>query len=73
MLTDGGIFNGKVIGIDETADLAVIELDSTETLPFAALGNSDDLKIGQIVIAIACYLPDTDKIQNNHKAASLEL
>jgi hypothetical protein len=41
-----------VIGTDETTDLAVIKLDSTETIPFAALGNSDDLKIGQIVIAI---------------------
>jgi serine protease Do len=51
-LTDGRMFNGKVIGTDETTDLAVIRLDSTETLPFAALGNSDDLKIGQIVIAI---------------------
>src|SRR6266516_3762618 len=51
-LTDGSIFDGKVMGIDETTDLAVVKLDSTETLPFAALGNSDDLKIGQIVIAI---------------------
>ncbi len=51
-LTDGRIFNGKVVGTDEATDLAVIRLDSTETLPFAALGNSDDLKIGQIVIAI---------------------
>ena len=37
-----------MVGTDETTDLAVIKLDSTETLPFAALGN--DLKIGQIVI-----------------------
>ena len=51
-LTDGRIFNGRVIGTDEATDLAAIKLDSTETLPFAALGNSDDLKIGQIVIAI---------------------
>jgi S1-C subfamily serine protease len=51
-LTDGRIFNGKVIGTDETTDLAVVKLNSTEALPFAALGNSDDLKIGQIVIAI---------------------
>ena len=51
-LADGRMFNGKVIGTDETTDLAAIKLDSTETLPFAALGNSDDLKIGQIVIAI---------------------
>src|ERR671921_1434486 len=51
-LTDGRIFNGKVIGTDETTDLAVVKLDSTESLPFATLGNSDDLKIGQIVVAI---------------------
>jgi serine protease Do len=51
-LTDGRVFNGKVIGTDETTDLAVVKLDSTESLPFAALGDSDDLKIGQIVIAI---------------------
>lgn len=51
-LTDGRMFNGKVIGTDEATDLAVVKLDSTETLPFARLGDSDDLKIGQIVIAI---------------------
>src|ERR687888_1370685 len=51
-LTDGRIFNGRVKGTDEATDLAVVKLDSTETLPFAALGNSDDLKIGQIVVAI---------------------
>jgi serine protease Do len=46
------VFDGKVIGKDESTDLAIIKLDSTETLPLAELGNSDDLKIGQIVIAI---------------------
>ena len=51
-LTYGRIFNGRVRGTDEATDLAVVKLDSTETLPFAALGNSDNLKIGQIVIAI---------------------
>jgi serine protease Do len=51
-LTDGRIFNGIVKGTDEATDLAVVQLDSTETLPFATLGNSDNLKIGQIVIAI---------------------
>ena len=51
-LTDGRIFNGIVKGTDEATDLAVVQLDSTKTLPFATLGNSDNLKIGQIVIAI---------------------
>ena len=51
-LTDGRVFNGIVKGTDEATDLAVVKLDSTETLPCATLGNSDNLKIGQIVIAI---------------------
>jgi S1-C subfamily serine protease len=51
-LTDGRVFNGIVKGTDEATDLAVVKLDSTEALPFATLGNSDNLKIGQIVIAI---------------------
>src|ERR687884_939547 len=45
-LTDGRMFNGKVMGTDEATDLAVVKLDSTESLPFAQLGDSDDIKIG---------------------------
>ena len=30
----------------------MVKLDSTETLPFAELGDSNDLKIGQVAIAI---------------------
>jgi len=51
-LPDGRIFGGNIIGTDEMTDLAVVRLDSTETLPFAELGDSDDLKIGQVAIAI---------------------
>jgi serine protease Do len=56
-LTDGRMLNGKVIGKDEITDLAVVKAegistDESEVLPYAHLGNSDDLKIGQVVIAI---------------------
>jgi serine protease Do len=51
-LKDGNIFNGKVIGTDEISDLAIVRVGSTEALPQAQLGNSDHLRIGQIVIAI---------------------
>ena len=56
-LTDGRMLNGKVIGKDEITDLAVVKAegistDESDVLPFAHLGNSDDLKIGQVVIAI---------------------
>src|ERR1041384_913914 len=51
-LKDGNVFNGVVVGTDEVTDLAVVRVDSKEALPFARLGDSDQLKIGQIVIAI---------------------
>ncbi len=51
-LTDGKVLRGKVVGSDEATDLAVIKVEAEEPLPAAELGNSDDLKVGQIVLAI---------------------
>ncbi|HXG07172.1 MAG TPA: trypsin-like peptidase domain-containing protein [Nitrososphaera sp.] len=51
-LADGKVMRGKVIGVDEATDLAVIKVEAEEPLPAAELGNSDDLKVGQIVLAI---------------------
>jgi serine protease Do len=50
--TDGRIEEGKVIGTDDITDLAVIKTDSSSWFEPAQLGNSDDLRIGQIVLAI---------------------
>ena len=50
--TDGNVFDGTVVGTDDLTDLAIVRIDSKEALSFAELGNSDDLKIGQIVVAI---------------------
>jgi serine protease Do len=43
---------GKTIGSDPRSDLAVIKIDVKEKLPEAKLGDSDDLMIGETVIAI---------------------
>jgi serine protease Do len=51
-LTDGRVLRGKVAGNDEMTDLAVIKVEAEQPLPAAELGNSDDLKAGQIVMAI---------------------
>jgi serine protease Do len=51
-LPDGTVLRGKVIGSDESTDLAVVKVDSKQLLPATQLGNSDTLKAGQIVIAI---------------------
>lgn len=50
--TDGLTENGKVVGTDDITDLAVVKADSIEKFEPAQLGDSDNLKIGQIVIAI---------------------
>lgn len=52
LLDDDNVYNAKVIGSDPKTDLALIKIDSKEDLPFAYLGNSDDLEIGEWVMAI---------------------
>ncbi|HUG95974.1 MAG TPA: trypsin-like peptidase domain-containing protein [Nitrososphaera sp.] len=51
-LADGRVLKGRVVGNDEMTDLAVIKVEAEQPLPAAELGNSDDLKAGQIVMAI---------------------
>ncbi len=51
-LLDGRELLAKVIGTDPSSDLAVLKLDAKERLPFAPTGRSDDLMIGETVIAI---------------------
>src|ERR1035437_8759925 len=50
-MTDHRVFDARVIGTDPTTDIAVIKIDATN-LPVAALGNSDDLAVGQVVLAV---------------------
>ncbi|MBI5223957.1 trypsin-like peptidase domain-containing protein [Candidatus Micrarchaeota archaeon] len=50
-LKDGRVLSGKVIGHDAATDMAVIKVDAND-LPFAKLGDSGELKVGQMVMAI---------------------
>ncbi len=54
-LKDGRTFTGTVYGVDTLTDLAIVKVDATD-LPVAALGDSDALKVGQLVIAIGSPL-----------------
>jgi S1-C subfamily serine protease len=50
-LTDGRSFTAQHIGADPSTDLAVIRI-SDGSLPAAELGDSESLRVGQLVIAI---------------------
>ncbi len=50
-LSDGREFDGEVVGSDITTDMAIVKIEAND-LPMATLGNSDSLKVGEIVIAI---------------------
>lgn len=50
-LSNRKTFKAKVIGRDPSSDLAVLKIDAT-SLPFMVYGNSDNIQLGQWVLAI---------------------
>ena len=50
-LKDGRTFQGKVRGIDEPSDLAVVKIEG-RNLPVAPLGNSSEVQVGDWAIAV---------------------
>ena len=50
-LSDGREFTGEVIGSDMSSDMAIVKIQA-DHLPTVTLGNSDELRVGEIVIAI---------------------
>jgi serine protease Do len=50
-LKDGRTFTGEVVGADRPTDVALVRVDTSD-LRAAKLGDSEHLKVGQIVLAI---------------------
>lgn len=50
-LADGRVFEGKVIGSDPSTDVALLKIEAKE-LPTLSFGSSDDLRLGEWVLAI---------------------
>ena len=45
-------YKGTIVGTDPSSDLAVVKIDAGKNLPYMVYGNSDDVKLGQWVLAI---------------------
>src|SRR5690606_11944591 len=45
-------FPAKLIGTDEKMDIALLKIDSKEKFPYAVFADSDDIKVGEWVLAI---------------------
>ena len=50
-LNDRRTFEARIIGTDPTTDLAIVKIEA-ENLPYILYGNSEDVKIGEWVLAV---------------------
>lgn len=50
-LNNNRTYEAKVIGMDDNTDLAVLKIDE-KNLPYIKYGNSDELKVGEWVLAV---------------------
>lgn len=55
-LQDGSIHRAKFVAGDSNTDVAVIKVEDVSNMPTITIGNSDDLAVGQNVVAIGAPL-----------------
>jgi len=68
-LDDNREFDAKLIGTDPDTDVAVIKVDRDD-LPVARLGNSDNVQVGEMVIAIGSPFELTRTVTNGIVSAT---
>lgn len=51
-LNDKHQFPAKIVGTDSKTDVAIIKIESKDPLPFSPLGDSDQLQVGDWVVAV---------------------
>lgn len=51
-LNDGKLYDAVIVGIDPTGDIALIKLLGRNDFPFCTPGNSDNVKVGDEVLAL---------------------
>ncbi|MCT4396022.1 S1C family serine protease [Periweissella beninensis] len=56
IMSDGTKLTAKLVGTDETTDLAVLKINASKVTQIASFGNSNDINVGQTVLAIGSPL-----------------
>lgn len=51
-LNNNKSYKAKLVGTDSKMDIALLKVDTNEKLPYATFGNSDDIKVGEWVLAV---------------------
>ena len=51
ILDDGSVLDGEVVGVDTLTDFALVQVEAAD-LPAVTLGESSDLRVGQLAISI---------------------
>ncbi len=51
-LTSGNEYDAKLVGGDEKTDIAVIKIEAKEDIKVAAIGNSNEVEVGELAVAI---------------------
>lgn len=52
VLYDKRLYQATVVGTDPTTDLALLKIQAEDDLPFIAYGNSDEVSVGEWVLAV---------------------
>lgn len=52
IMADGKTYNAGVVGFDSRTDIAVLKMDDAKNLNAATFGNSDDIELGEDIIAV---------------------
>lgn len=51
-LNNNKSYKAKLVGTDSKMDIALLKVDTGDKLPYATFGNSDDIKVGEWVLAV---------------------
>ena len=51
-LNNNKSYKAKLVGTDSKMDIALLKVDTNEKLPYATFGNSDNMKVGEWVLAV---------------------